>query len=294
MISPLNKLSSAKFPLSFQTIVLAAIVWGVLALLFYLLFSVPIEVDGVSRRADWYVIGTYVFKQVAYLGAIILCFRNWRSPTIISDRNFWLGIGFGMLSYLLGNLILGYWELVLHQDPILSPADLFFVGIYLFLAWSMILVVSSRRLNLERWQWSLVVGIGLIGIVLAIATSTETASLPPPVVSASGWVSLLHESVKLFYIVGDILLLIIATMLLLAFWGGRFAQSWRMIAAAVFSLYIADMWLKYAENHIEKYQSGSLLEVFSVFSGVLFAIGAAVEYEISSRSRREKSGRRRA
>ena len=58
-----------------------------------------------------------------------------------------------------------------------------------------------------------------------------------------------------------------------------------MIAAAVFSLYIADKWLKYADTK-ENYQSRVLLKVFWVLSGVLFAIGATVEGEISSRSRR--------
>ncbi len=75
--------------------------------------------------------------------------------------------------------------------------------------------------------------------------------------------------------------------------GGRFAQSWRMIAAAAFSLYIADIWFKYATNRLSDYQSGGLLEVFWVFSGVLFGIGAALEYDLSSRSR-SRSGRRRS
>jgi hypothetical protein len=97
--------------------------------------------------------------------------------------------------------------------------------------------------------------------------------------------------VSLFYVVGDIFLLIIATMLLLAFWGGRFSQSWRMIAAAAVCYYVADMWFKWAEKQPD-YQSGSLPEVFWVFSGVLFAIGAALEYDTSSRSRRT-GGRRR-
>jgi hypothetical protein len=65
-----------------------------------------------------------------------------------------------------------------------------------------------------------------------------------------------------------------------------------MIAAATFCLYIADMWFKYEDATAAVYQSGSLLEVFFVFSGVLFAIGAALEYDVSSRSRR--GARRRA
>ena len=102
----------------------------------------------------------------------------------------------------------------------------------------------------------------------------------------------LATPVNLTYIVGDVFLLIIASTLLLAFWGGRLAQSWRMIAAATISLYIADMWTKYAAAAEVQYESGGLLEVFYVFSGVLFAIGAALEYDVSSRSRR--GGRKRA
>lgn len=65
-----------------------------------------------------------------------------------------------------------------------------------------------------------------------------------------------------------------------------------MIAAAAFSLYIADMWFKYAQG--PNYQSGEILEVFWVFSGVLFSMGAALEYDTSlSRTRRER-GRKRA
>lgn len=114
---------------------------------------------------------------------------------------------------------------------------------------------------------------------------------------APGWVVALDDAllplesfVGLLYIIGDVALLGAATTLLLAFWGGRFSQSWRMIAAAAFCLYIADMWFLYAAEQPD-YQSGSLPEVFWVFSGVLFAIGAALEYGVSTRSRR---GRRRS
>ena len=65
-----------------------------------------------------------------------------------------------------------------------------------------------------------------------------------------------------------------------------------MIAAATFSFYIAHMSFTYATAHITDYQSGFLLKVFWVFSGVLFAIGAALEYDNSIRYRR--AGRKRA
>ena len=67
-----------------------------------------------------------------------------------------------------------------------------------------------------------------------------------------------------------------------------------MIAAAAFSLYIADMWFQYATNWIPNYQSGEILEVFWVMSGVLFGMGAALEYDASLSRSRRTGGRKRA
>jgi hypothetical protein len=359
-----DKSSSPKPLFSVKTIVIAGIVWAVLALLFFLLFSITPPGE---ERPKWYLIGTYIFEQAAFLFAAILCFRNWRSPQIVSGRQVWLGIGLGMLFYFLGNFLFGFWELVWQLEPDVSLGDLFFIGTYIALAWGMIQAVVARRLNLEKWQWGIVVAIACIGIALAYwvttlgntsaqaeflpssnnvalvaqaspspaaappaakppaaktpeakptpppATNVTPAGAPKPVAkptvapatvpeattSAPAWIVAIDEQLKpfatpvgLFYVVADVLLLIIATMLLLAFWGGRFSQSWRMIAAAALSLYIADMWFKWAEKQPD-YQSGSLPEVFWVFSGVLFAIGAALEYDTSTSSRSRRSGARK-
>lgn len=325
------------------------IAWGVIALLFFLLFSVPLPGQG---RPLWYTIGTYILELGAQLAATILCLRNWRSPQIVSGRNVWLFIGLGLGCYFVGNLFFFYWEIGLGVEPDVSLGDFFFVANYILLIVGMFLAVASRRLNLEIWQWGVVTVIAAAGIVFAWLTSlpaleTAQALLIQPVVAqtapatqskppvakpssaspssaspapaaqlqaspepapgqnAPELVKRIDDALKplkpvlnWFYIVSDIFLLIIATMLLLAFWGGRFAQSWRMIAAAAFSLYIADMWFKYATNPrisgIQNYQSGGLLEVFWVFSSVLFGIGAALEYDISSRSRSRTGARRRS
>jgi hypothetical protein len=266
-----------------RNIILASIAWAVLALLYFLLFSAKIPgADGVESRADWYVIGTNIFEALAYLGAGILCLRNWRSPQIVSSRNVWLAIAIGMLSYFLGGIIFGYTEIILDEEPDVSIGDIFFVLSYLSLGVGMTLAVASRRINLEKWQWLIVVAIGVFGSLLAWWISMQQAVPSEPLVAILNW----------FYVVSDVVLLIIATTLLLAFWGGRVAQSWRMIAAAAFSLYIADMWFKYAQG--ANYQSGEILEVFWVFSGVLFGMGAVLEHDASlSRSRRER-GRKRA
>ncbi len=303
--------------------ILAATAWGILALLFFLLFSVPLPGQG---RPVWYTVTTYVLENIAFLGAALLCLRNWTSSQIVSGRNVWLAIGLGMASYFIGNLLLGYWELGLQQSPDVSPGDFFFILTYILLGWGMFQAVLSRRLNLTPIQWGIVIMIGAIGIILAYFLYSapedldvlpvrppieETAPAAPalgaldapaldaPAVpadqpsTAPAWSIALENQlapyaglVGLLYTVGDVILVTLATALLLAFWGGRFSLSWRFIAAAAFCFYIADMWFGYALGYIEDYQTGALPEVFWVFSGVLFAIGAALEYDLSNRSRR--------
>lgn len=293
---------------SSRNLILGAAGWALLALLFFLFFSVTLPGE---QRPQWYSIGTTVLELVAYFWASIVCFRNWQSNQILSGRNVWLAIGSGMLSYFVGSCLFSYWELGLQKEPDVSPGDLFFIATYMLLALGMLLAVLPRRLNLELWQWGTVGAIGLAGTAFAFSPLVSgsgsvkaAADAAEPVVEASAkvipaWASAAEEFLSplgdyilQLYTIGDILLLVLASALLLAFWGGRSAQSWRMIAAAAISLYIADMWFKYAAANIENYQSGSLLEVFWVFSGVLFGIGAVLEYDLSTRSRR--SSRRRS
>lgn len=350
MSSTSEKSSTSSSLLSAQTLVIAGIVWAVMALLFFLLFSVPLSAE--EGLPLWYSIGTYIFECGAYLGAALVCFRNWQSPHMVSGRNVWLGIGLGMLFYFIAGVLFGIWELYFGLDPDVSPADAFYLGSYVVLIGGMVVAVTSKRLNLEIWQWGLLAGIAAFGIAVAIwvaapdswrvqlgmapaatqevvtesepgttatgtapalensskleakASATEGASEPEEEaeIKAPGWVMALDKqlaphknAINLFYIVGDVFLLIIATALLLAFWGGRFSQSWRMIAAATFSLYIADMYFKWRDTQAEgSYQSGSLLEVFFVFSAILFGIGAILEHDISTRSRQSRRSRRAA
>ena len=357
MSSTSEKSSTSPSLLSAQTLVIAGIVWAVTALLFFLLFSVPLSQE--EGLPLWYSIGTYVFECGAYLGAALVCFRNWKSPHMVSGRNVWLGIGLGMLFYFIAGVLFGIWELYFEISPDVSPADAFYLGSYVVLIGGMVVAVTSKRLNLEIWQWGLLAGIAAFGIAVAIwvaapdswrvqlgiapAAPQEVVTGSAPATAAKGkapaldnsskstakgvaaaaaksapeeeeeeaaaeatkapaWVRALDKqlspyayAINLFYIVGDVFLLIIATALLLAFWGGRFSQSWRMIAAATFSLYIADMYFKWRDTQAEgSYQSGSLLEVFFVFSAILFGIGAILEHDISTRSRQSRRTRRAA
>ncbi|HEY9744359.1 MAG TPA: hypothetical protein V6C90_28030 [Coleofasciculaceae cyanobacterium] len=328
MSSSVEKGSDTQSLLTGQNMVYAGIAWSVLSLLFFLLFSITAPGE---ENPFWYMIGTYILETLPFLVAAVLCYRNWRSPQIASGRNVWLAIGLGMIAWFIANWVFGWWELYWGLEPDVSPADLFYLAFYVCLSWGMVLAILPRRLNLERWQWLTVAAIAAVGITLAVLlllatpdTSTEAnVAAPSPTTEQAAseakssaatkaavpdesnnrqppeWVTSIQTTLEplsrplnFFYIVGDVFLLIIASTLLLAFWGGRFVQSWRMIAAATLSLYIADMWSKYAEAAKVRYESGSLLEVFFVFSAVLFTIGAALEFDVSKSTRR--GSRRRA
>lgn len=306
----------------------ACIAWGVATLLFFLLFTAPGE-DG--AQPGWFVLGINLLETGAFFLAAVLCFRNWRSTQIVSGRNVWFWIGLGLLFYVLGNILFFVWGNVWQLDPAVSLGDFFYIFSYIFLAAGMFKAVLPRRLNLELSQWLIVVGIGLGGILLTIFVSLAAAEAavapgasapalylaqaeappPPPEVvppaipepvdtlsNAPGWVLQLDalleplaDGVGMLYLIGDIVLLIIAGTLLVAFWGGRYSQSWKLIAIAAFCLYIADMFFAYATN-TGAYVEGSLWEVFWTFSAVFFGLGAVVENAVSVNSRRSPRRRR--
>lgn len=304
MSSSTDKTFNPQAILKSQTITYVSVGWCVFALIFFLLFSTKaIDAD----YPLWYSVGTYLFETLPFCAAAYLCYRNWNSPQIASGRNVWLGIGSGMICFVIANILFGWWELGFGLDPDVSPADFFYLAFYAAVGWGMLLAVLPRRLNLVPWQWVVVGCIAILGIALAalitfaapqdVAAAVEdtemvAADLPGWVIGLEDFLVNFAKPVNLFYIVGDVVLLIIATTLLLAFWGGRFSQSWRMIAGATFALYIADMGFKYQSAYFPNYESGSLLDIFYIFSGVLFAIGTVMEYDISS-SRPARSGSRR-
>ncbi|MEM7553058.1 MAG: hypothetical protein AAF378_03000 [Cyanobacteria bacterium P01_A01_bin.84] len=294
MNSTYNKSYKEKSFLSTQNIILASLSLGILAVLYFLLFSAEIPTPEGLRRPVWYRIGTYIFEISAFLFASYLCFKNWSSRKIVIGRHVWLTIGIGMLSYALGDIFFGYHEIILKKEPIISTGDIFFVITYLSVGLGMILTVVSRKINLEVWQWIIVLSIGIVGSVFAWVISSTINNQDSGLAQLSPLLQRMYYFVNWFYVVSDVLLVMIATTVLFAFWGGKLAMSWRMIAIASFFLYIADMWFKYASSSNPDYQSGHLLEVFWVLSAVSFGMGAAFEYDASlSRSRRERGGRKR-
>ncbi|MEB3211092.1 MAG: hypothetical protein VKL39_07035 [Leptolyngbyaceae bacterium] len=151
--------------LSVQNVILASVIWGLLALFIFLLGS-PID-----PRPGWYNSSTYILENTAFAAATFLCLRNWRSSKIVSGRTVWLLIGLGMLCYFTGNLLFGWYESVSGVAPDVSPADFLYLLSYLLLGIGMLLAVLSKQLNLSLPQWITIAAIAILGIILAYFVS---------------------------------------------------------------------------------------------------------------------------
>lgn len=309
----MNKDKSSSSGISTQSIIWAAIAWAILALMFYLFLSAPTDSMGgikpeecdkvikdLSVRPNWYRYGTYIFQTIAIAVSGLLCLRNWRSPKIISGRNVWLGLGLGILSWGIGNLIFGYLDFQYQSgliaggekgaqnliSPFPSIADIFFTATYVFLAWGMAMSVIGRRLNLYPKQWAIVAAVGVVGIISA-AYVTFIAG------GQSGFDLNLGKILNIIYALGDIWLLIVATILLLAFWGGKAAQSWRLLGSAGISMFLSDLWFNYSINTSDicdgrPYQSGEPSEFFWILAFTLWGMAAALEFDLSLRPARSR------
>ena len=147
-------------------------------------------------------------------------------------------------------------------------------------------IVSAQ----DKSSHSKIAGISAPKILTQTILSHNTITSPqrPP-----DWVLAIDRSMQplvntfnLFYVLCDLILLTFAAILFLGFWGGKLGLPWRTTAQAVLCFYIADTWFAYANDRVQGYESGFIMEVFWVFGIVQFGIAAALEFDNSIRARR--------
>ena len=292
--------------------------WSAIGLFLYLTFSV---VEPGMMRPTWFIIITTWVEETGLIVAGCLCWRNWRSSCIPSGRGVWLLFAIAIFAFGFGNLWFFLWEVVWGLNPAASVGNLWFVLFYLMLIAGVRLAMLDREIQLVRRQWMMVLGVAMVGLMIgcSLTTSVARAEVTPPTItpiisiqpglfgqvrtdapmippqhhSPPKWVVELNRTMQplvstfnLFYILCDLVLLIFATILFLGFWGGNLGLPWRTIAQAVLCFYIADTWFAYANNQVQGYASGSIMEVFWIFGIVQFGIAAALEFDNSIRSRR--------
>jgi hypothetical protein len=278
--------------LSSSNITFWSLIWIVAALLPYFIFGLIIPH---STRPIWFKIVTYIFTDLPLLIAVLLCLRNWLHQRVPSGKWVWLLFGLGIFSYLVGEVILSVWELYWGLKLDGSPADLAFIGFYMLMVWGLGLVIAGHRISLSWQQRGLLLLVSAVAIAIAIQLINGASPVIAPVVNhpaSNTWVTQFERVLKpfaptfnLFYILVDVILIILATILSLGFWGGRLGKTWQIVAQGIVCLYIADVRFAYLAK-TTGYESGDFMEIFWIAGMLQLGIAAAVEWENSYRVKR--------
>lgn len=158
-----------------QNIITWAFGWAALSLLVYMSFS---GAPQNTERPLWYRFFTVYFLQnVPLLVAGLLCIRNGLSRRMPSGSKVWLLMGIALISFLIGNIFFGSWELVWQLNSTGSLGDPFFCIFYLCLSLAMVSAIASKQVRLKIYQWVIVVGVTLYAATLLMWI------LKPPAVS---------------------------------------------------------------------------------------------------------------
>ena len=113
--------SSASKASSSQSTLILCIGWGVLSVLFFLLFGAL--APGEESRPDWFLISITFLEIIAFLLTAFLCIRNSGSSQINSGGTVWLALGIGMVAFAAGNVFFFLWGTVWGLDPSASMGD---------------------------------------------------------------------------------------------------------------------------------------------------------------------------
>jgi hypothetical protein len=266
--------------------------WGtvflVVTFLIYLMFGV-VEVGMV--RPAWFKFSTHIFSAIALVGTIVMCWRNSIQPHIPSGKRVWRLFSWAAIAILMGQICEAIWEFSLGLRVGGSPADLFFVAFYGLTIGGLALVVKQQKISLNRWQLLLVLSVGVMasGIVMQLLSGT-TAAISTPALPQ--WLAVIVRALQplaevfgLFYLLADVVLIVMATILFLGFWGGRLGTTWQVIALGLACVYLADVRFAYLTKS-GAYERGDLLEVFWLAGFIQFSIAAALEWENAYRVQR--------
>src|SRR4051794_33143457 len=215
-------------------------------------FSLP---HGLFQDTIWYpLIG---FSSVVAIVAGVL----WHRPARPLP---WLLFAAGQLLFVIGDVLFGVYEHVLHESPFPSVADYFYLLGYPVLAAGLWLLVRHRS---SRRDWATLIDAAILTIALAVPV---WVFLMLPYANDST-LSLTEKLYSIAYPLGDVLLLAVAARLVVA--GGELTTSYALVVLAVLGLLCADA--AYVVLSLQDaYESGNALDLGWILSYLLWGAAA--------------------
>ncbi len=263
-------------------------VFLVVVLLIYLMFGL-VEVGMV--RSAWFKLSTHFFSIIALIGTVALCWRNSSQPHIPSGRKVWKIFSWAAIAILFGEVFGTAWKFYVGASSGISPADLCNLAFYILTIWGLTLVVRQQKLALKPAQMIIVGMVAVAAAVIALQIVMGT-TLSVGNSSSVAWVNSMSQMLQplvdvlgLFYLLSDVVLVVMAAVLFLGFWGGRMGTTWQVMAQGLVCVYLADVRFAFLSK-AGAYESGDLLEIFWIAGFVQISIAAALEWENAHRIQR--------
>ena len=225
-----------------------------------------------------------VFTRVVYNAVLLLAVAAIlaRGVMVARERWAWLGLGGGLLSWAVANTYYSLFVADLDPVPVPSVADVLWLAFYPPVYLAVVLLVRSRLSGLRRGMW-------LDGIIAALAVSALCAALVVEITLAAGLSgSVVAITTTLAYPLGD-LILVSATVLVMALSGWRLDRTWRLLGVGFFVFAVADG-LYFWQVDQGTFVNGGPLDVAWLAAALLF--GAAALQESPPRRESPSDGQR--
>jgi hypothetical protein len=245
--------TSKKFnPLSESKI--SYIILGIIAIL---AIGHQIYISEFMGNTDELEFGSFTYGLSALASGIVSLFvaKRYKGSEVFGVTYAALGIGF--LFLFAGDTVYNYYELVLHEDPYPSIADVFFILYYPFVAYHLIKNIHYFKKDLDLISKLFVPGLILtIVSIFAFISFDEIEGLS------------FDFYFGLIFVFGSSLVLSLAILGASVFRQSILGVAWLLLAVGIFLFTFADVWYYYLEL-TEGYTVSHIISTLWVLSNLI-------------------------
>ncbi len=252
----------------FRLMVIGAAIYLAIGVYFY--FVHPLGGDYMVLFSDIYrVLASWLASVTAFV-VYYLVYKYSKERGLAVRGATWAWIGLACLSWCVGEVLYLYFEVMIHEVPFPSSADLFFSLFYLFF--------TLALFTEYRWR----------EVVLTPRQSYEIAFLTVIMTAASGYfiiypsitdtsVSLLESLLGVLYPLGSIVLVYSVLNMLVTIERPTAQRPWLLVLLGLLSYAVADSSYTYMALN-DRYTSGNPLDIGWALGFVLVTLGAYEHY----------------
>lgn len=180
----------------------------------------------------------------------------------------WLFVVLSLVFLFIGDTIWNYYAILfLEEAPFPGISDLFYIFFYIFAFIFLLYFIFLLRLSLTSTEKILVSIVSLVFIILLF----QEVALP---IAFSKDMKLLEKFLNLFYIFGDLGLIILSFILLIQLWGGKVARNYSFFILGISLTTIADILFAYI---FKEYGIANWVDSFYLASFLLLSLSVISE-----------------